>query len=213
MDLNLELQHLQSTLESDYTDHDDTCSHYQESYIIYIFHFEPFDLFPGGNALCDGADIFDWVKDAGWRHMIFVNTQFQVLNGDSKIAEFLSCLRNDADKLREQEYLVEMWGEAQFEEDREDFVKEYSESPEQTTDIKAEGDELCERTKACGRVWDAAHMSIKEIREAAGMSHAMLSRRLAIPQSTIRAWEAGEECPDYVRFMVALLTDVITTSN
>lgn len=56
-------------------------------------------------------------------------------------------------------------------------------------------------------------MTIKEIREAAGLSQAMLARRLAIPQSTIRAWEAGEECPEYVRFMVALLTGVITISS
>ena len=217
MDLDLELQHLQSTLETDYDDHDGTCSHYPDSYIIYIFHFEPFDLFPGGNAFCDGADIFDWVKGADWRHMIFVNTHFQVLNGDSKIAAFLNCLRDDADKLREQENLVNMWDEAQCEEDREIFVKECLESPEQTgeymTGIREESDELCERAEARGRVWDVAHMTIKEIREAAGLSQAMLSRRLAIPQSTIRAWEAGEECPEYVRFMVALLTGVITISS
>ena len=217
MDLDLELQHLQSTLETDYDDHDGTCSHYPDSYIIYIFHFEPFDLFPGGNAFCDGADIFDWVKGADWRHMIFVNTHFQVLNGDSKIAAFLNCLRDDADKLREQENLVNMWDEAQCEEDREIFVKECLESPEQTgeymTGIREESDELCERTEARGRVWDVAHMTIKEIREAAGLSQAMLARRLAIPQSTIRAWEAGEECPEYVRFMVALLTGVITISS
>ena len=220
MSLDLELKRLQSTLEADYPDHDGAYSHYPESYIIYIFHFDPsnfftleqFDLFPGGTALRDGADIFDWVKDADWRHMIFVNAHFQVLNGDSKIAEFLSCLRDDADKHREQETLAFMWEEAQFEEDREDFVKECSEASEQTTDIKGEGEELYERAEACGHVWDVAHMSIKEIREAAGLSQAMLSRRLAIPQPTIRAWEAGEECPDYVRFMVALLTGVITIS-
>ena len=40
MDLDLELQHLQSTLETDYDDHDGTCSHYPDSYIIYIFHFD-----------------------------------------------------------------------------------------------------------------------------------------------------------------------------
>lgn len=149
--------------------------------------------------------------------MIFVNTHFQVLNGDSKIAAFLNCLRDDADKLREQENLVNMWDETQCEEDREIFVKECLESPEQTgeymTGIREESDELCERTEARGRVWDVAHMTIKEIREAAGLSQAMLARRLAIPQSTIRAWEAGEECPEYVRFMVALLTGVITISS
>ena len=113
--------------------------------------------------------------------------------------------------------MVNLWDEAQCEEDREIFVKECLESPEQTgeymTGIREESDELCERTEARGRVWDVAHMTIKEIREAAGLSQAMLSRRLAIPQSTIRAWEAGEECPEYVRFMVALLTGVITISS
>ena len=73
--------------------------------------------------------------------------------------------------IREQENLVNLWDEAQCEEDREIFVKECLESPEQTgeymTGIREESDELCERAEARGRVWDVAHMTIKEIREAA----------------------------------------------
>ena len=112
-----------------------------------------------------------------------------------------------------QEIVVEMWADAPCVKDRGEFLSEWALSSCWGDNDMAEGDELCERAKACGHIWDVAHMSIKEIREAAGMSQAMLSKRLAIPQSTIQSWEAGEECPDYVRFMVALLTGVITTSN
>ena len=117
------------------------------------------------------------------------------------------------DKIMKQEIVVRMWAAAPCVKDRLEFLSEYALSPCWGDNDMVEDDELCERAKACGHVWDVAHMSIKEIREAAGMSQAMLSKRLAIPQPTIWAWEAGEECPDYVRFMVALLTGVITTSN
>ena len=57
--------------------------------------------------------------------------------------------------------MVNLWDEAQCEEDREILVKECLESPEQTgeymTGIREESDELCERAEARPCVGCRAH--------------------------------------------------------
>lgn len=108
-----------------------------------------------------------------------------------------------------QEIVAEMWVDALFLHDRDAFLSDWALSSRWGEEDTTDGDELVERGKACGHVWDVARMGIREIREVAGLTQAMLSKRLAIPLSTIQVWEEREDCPDYVKFMVALLTGVI----
>ena len=57
-----------------------------------------------------------------------------------------------------------------------------------------------------GRIWDAYHMSIKELRTTTGLSQAAFGRRFLIPRRTIENWESTKvpnECPLYIRMLIA----------
>ena len=68
----------------------------------------------------------------------------------------------------------------------------------------AAGDGLFEaRLAAVGRIWDAAHKSVKQIAADAGMTQRKLAERFCIPVRTIEDWCAGKRTPpDYVRLMM-----------
>lgn len=56
-------------------------------------------------------------------------------------------------------------------------------------------------------IWEAYHMTIRELRTAAGISRMDFSRRFRIPIRTIENWECtganARECPAYVRLLIA----------
>ena len=56
-------------------------------------------------------------------------------------------------------------------------------------------------------IWDAYHMTIRDLRTAAGLSRMDFSRRFRIPIRTIENWECTgqnyRECPVYVRLLIA----------
>lgn len=56
-------------------------------------------------------------------------------------------------------------------------------------------------------IWDAYHMTIRDLRTAAGLSRIDFSRRFHIPIRTIENWECtgpnARECPIYVRLLIA----------
>lgn len=56
-------------------------------------------------------------------------------------------------------------------------------------------------------IWDAYHMTIRDLRTAAGLSRIDFSRRFRIPIRTIENWECtgpnARECPVYVRLLIA----------
>lgn len=55
-----------------------------------------------------------------------------------------------------------------------------------------------------GRIWEAAHMSVREMVEASGISQTAFAKGAGIPRRTIQGWCLGErECPVYVRFLLA----------
>ena len=61
-----------------------------------------------------------------------------------------------------------------------------------------------ERIDVLGGIWDAAHLSIKDIRAAAGLSRPAFAEHLLIPYRTVQAWELGDRsCPDYLRLLLA----------
>ena len=56
-------------------------------------------------------------------------------------------------------------------------------------------------------IWDAYHMTIRDLRTAAALSRMDFSRRFCIPIRTIENWECtgpnARECPVYVRLLIA----------
>lgn len=68
----------------------------------------------------------------------------------------------------------------------------------QDTEIPTERlEQLCE-------IWNATHMSVTEIRAAAGIrSMVELAEHFAIPYRTVQNWESGQrECAPYIRLMI-----------
>lgn len=69
----------------------------------------------------------------------------------------------------------------------------------------AEGAEIpADRIEALGSIWDAAHLSIADIRRASGLSRPAFAEHLLIPYRTVQDWELGNRtCPDYLRLLLA----------
>ncbi|MCD8052234.1 MAG: hypothetical protein LUE89_11260 [Clostridiales bacterium] len=99
-----------------------------------------------------------------------------------------------------------LFGEALADEDRDAFCSDWALSsiwgdPEEL----AEGDELTALAEACGKVWDLARMSVKDIRSATGLTQGEFAVRFCIPRRTVENWESRGGCPPYVRLMLARL--------
>lgn len=61
-----------------------------------------------------------------------------------------------------------------------------------------------ERLDEIGKIWDVAHMTIRDIRQYVGLSQVKFAIRFCIPRRTVEDWESGARtCPDYVRVLLA----------
>lgn len=61
-----------------------------------------------------------------------------------------------------------------------------------------------DRIQALGALWDVAHITIREIRAATGLSQVAFAQRFCIPRRTVENWESGAStCPDYLRILLA----------
>jgi len=94
-----------------------------------------------------------------------------------------------------------LWAEAHNYTDREAYVSDlalssiWNDSPD--TDIP-QG-----RIDKIGRVWDCAHMSVKDICRAANLTQAGLAARFCIPKRTVEDWCRGiAKCAPYIRLMM-----------
>lgn len=86
--------------------------------------------------------------------------------------------------------------------DREEFVSDLALSsafPEDS-DLSVTASELI-------LIWEAYHMTIRDLRTAVGLSRREFSRRFCIPIRTVENWECtgpnSRECPTYVRLLIA----------
>lgn len=54
------------------------------------------------------------------------------------------------------------------------------------------------------QIWDVAHMTMKEIVDASGLSQTAFAKQAGVPRRTVQDW-CGEKraCPTYVRFLLA----------
>lgn len=67
------------------------------------------------------------------------------------------------------------------------------------------------RIEALGQLWDAAHLTIRDIRAHTGLSQAAFAVRYCIPRRTVENWESGDrQCPDYLRLLLAQAVGLYT---
>ena len=73
-----------------------------------------------------------------------------------------------------------IWGEALAAPNRDVYVSEWS-----TSSIWADGDDLLEVAAYLGQLWDVAHMSVRDIRTAAGLTQAAMAATVKAPVYTL----------------------------
>ena len=68
-----------------------------------------------------------------------------------------------------------------------------------------------DRIDMLARLWVAAHLTIRDIRQHTGLSQAAFATRYCIPTRTLEDWERGvRSCPDYLRLLLAQATVLYT---
>ncbi len=54
------------------------------------------------------------------------------------------------------------------------------------------------------QIWDVAHMTMKEIVDASGLSQTAFAKQAGVPRRTVQDWCGKKRaCPTYVRFLLA----------
>lgn len=75
----------------------------------------------------------------------------------------------------------------------------------------SDADIPADRIDLLARLWDAAHLTIRDIRQHTGLSQAAFATRYCIPTRTLEDWERGaRSCPDYLRLLLAQATGLYT---
>lgn len=98
-----------------------------------------------------------------------------------------------------------LWGAALESSDRDFFISEWS-----TSSIFPEDADLLETANYVGQVWDVAHMSVRDICTAAGLTQIALATKFCIPRRTVEDWCTGRRpTKDYDRLMMARLLDLL----
>lgn len=92
-----------------------------------------------------------------------------------------------------------LWSDALSSNDRDTFISAFDDAA--APDIPAD------RIDTLSRIWDAAHLTIRDIRQHTGLSQAAFATRYCIPTRTLEDWERGaRSCPDYLRLLLAQAT-------
>ena len=96
--------------------------------------------------------------------------------------------------------------------DRDAYVSDWALSSAWGDDPEAEIPAA--RIEALGRLWDVAHLTIRDIRAHTGLSQAAFAVRYCIPRRTVENWESGDrQCADYVRLLLAEAVGLYTRPN
>lgn len=102
-----------------------------------------------------------------------------------------------------------LFGEAINSPDRDAFVSDWSLSS--VWGDAPDADIPADRIDMLARLWDAAHLTIRDIRAHTGLSRAAFAVRYCIPRRTVENWESGvRSCPDYLRLLLAQVTGLYT---
>lgn len=102
-------------------------------------------------------------------------------------------------------HVAALWADAQTVSDRDAYVSDWALSS--IWGVETGADILAERLEYLGNIWDCAHMRVKDICKAAGLTQAALASRFCIPKRTVENWcssstASSRQCPDYVRLMM-----------
>lgn len=93
--------------------------------------------------------------------------------------------------------------------DRDAFLSDWSISSAWGDDPS--GDITADRIAVVGGIWDAAHLTIRTIRQHTGLSQAAFAMRYCIPTRTLEDWERGvRSCPAYLRLLLAQAAGIYT---
>lgn len=95
-----------------------------------------------------------------------------------------------------------LFAEALTSPDRDAFVSDWSLSS--VWGDTPDADIPADRVDTLQRLWDAAHLTIRDIRQHTGLSQVAFATRYCIPTRTLEDWERGvSRCPDYLRLLLA----------
>ena len=98
-----------------------------------------------------------------------------------------------------------LFGDAITSPDRDAFVSDWSLSS--VWGDAPDAEIPADRIDLLARLWDAAHLTIRDIRQHTGLSQAAFAMRYCIPTRTLEDWERGvRSCPDYLRLLLAQAT-------
>ena len=102
----------------------------------------------------------------------------------------------------------ELWAAAQEDGNRDAFVSDWSLSSLFLDPEDPDQEPSAELIEQIGKIWDVAHMTVKDLRAVTGLSQVAFAQRFCVPRRTIENWEKGS-CPDYTRLMLAQILGVI----
>lgn len=95
---------------------------------------------------------------------------------------------------------LKLWQDALAQKNRELYIAEYG-YPDWFGEISRDAAEVVSVLEV---IHDAAHMTIRELIEKAGMTQAAFACHFCIPLRTVEDWATGKrKCADYIRLMMA----------
>nr|DAK99151.1 MAG TPA: helix-turn-helix domain protein [Caudoviricetes sp.] len=89
-------------------------------------------------------------------------------------------------------------GDAKNNNDRDSFVSDWA-----LSSIWGDDADISKAAEQCGKIWDAVHKPMGEIRASMGLTQAQMAERLCVPKRTLENWEYKGTCPVYVRILIA----------
>ena len=95
-----------------------------------------------------------------------------------------------------------LFGDALTCSDRDTFISDWTLSS--VWGDAPDSDIPADRIDEIGRIWDVAHMTIRDIRKITGLSQARFAERYCIPRRSVENWESETcDCPAYLRLLLA----------
>ena len=105
-------------------------------------------------------------------------------------------------------------GEAAQTGSKETYIAEWATSSLFDPDPDGPGPDYDVVVAELGNIWDLAHMTVRDLLGAAGLTQTALAARFCIPLRTVQNWSTGaRECPIYVRLMMADLLGLVTVER
>lgn len=97
-----------------------------------------------------------------------------------------------------------LFGAAIAEPDEDRYIAEWGTSSIFYSEPDEDGPETDDVVRQLREIWRTAHMAVRDIRKAAGLTQAGLAAHFCIPRRTVEDWDSGRSnCAPYIRLMMA----------